>query len=229
MESGSRRRHATVVAGENRLVAFAVMRIRRTLDVGRERHGPVALHQLCRRQTSGEVNAPQPSTDHLGDLGSGIGPESHRASHFEFPPRMHHRQPGTVRLRVDEEDFGLAVVVAQAFEAGRHDATHVEHQHVAGLGELGDVAKGAVLDFSRRAVQNEQAAGASVGKWPLRNGLSGVLVVEVGCVVAARHSLRRRRNSPGRWRHWVGCSRSACRPPVSRRDPAVCGGGIPAE
>lgn len=198
MEARGRRRHTAVHRGVDRLVALPIGGLRRSLDVRRERHRAIALHQSGGVQPAREAQPPQAPSHHVYDLGLAVVAEAHPAPHLELAARVHHGEPGSVGLGVDQQDLGLAPALAPGSQPGRNHPARVEHQHVAWLEHVGEIAEVSVGDGAALTVEHEQPAGSPLRQGVLSDGLARELVVEVGSAEPVTHLADRRTSTPER-------------------------------
>jgi hypothetical protein len=198
VESGGRRGDGTVLAGIDGLVAIAVGGRIGALDVGREGDVAEALEGGI------EIRVAVKPDGALAELAPGnnlafealIEPDAF--ADRQFAAGMDERLPiAAVRGNAaQQKDFDraaqvfaeLGVVLADgegvdsgavAEEARGKDAGIVDHQAIAGVQVLREVAENAIFPSARLAVDDEHTGGGAVGEGFLGNAFFGQVVIEI--------------------------------------------------
>ena len=222
MQARGGRGHRARLARVHGLVALVVGGAVGALDVRRQRHVADALQALAQRLGGVEAQARELAlaAQHL-DRAAVV--EQQAATGLERLGGAHLRQRLVLALQPLDQDLDPAAAVLAAVQPRRQHARVVEHQQVAGIEQLQQVAEAPVLEAAV-GPQHQQAAGGAILQRLLRDQFRRQLEVEVGTlhrriVGAAAASprpapARRLRASPsaapgGRPRS--GCPRPACR------------------
>ena len=134
MQRRRRRRHRARVPGEDGLVALDVLRRVAVLDVGRQRHMAMPLHQGMGIVAEGE---PEQRAVGVGPAALQGGGEAalhgQRRAHRRLLAHLHVRGDLVVAQHALDQQFGLAAGRLLAEQARLHDLGVVEHQQVARL------------------------------------------------------------------------------------------------
>ena len=94
--------------------------------------------------------------------------------------RAQHDPPIVDRIFFEQQNLKLSARVRiHAAEAGRDHARVVEDQEIAGVQVLHEVAKPAMLDLTRAAMQNQQPRLVALRRWRLRDQLRRQLKIEI--------------------------------------------------
>ena len=123
---------AAVVGGVDGLVALPVGGGREPMDVGRQRHFPVAGERATGVQGADEADAPQSPAQHLHDLHGAVVAENDPPTRLELAARVAHGEPGAVRELAHQEQLGPASTLHVArlplpVEASRNHSRRIEH------------------------------------------------------------------------------------------------------
>ena len=165
VQAGGRGRHRTGALGVDGLVALAVGRIVRSVDIGRQRHVPDPLQQRQHRLGESEFEQSVVALQHL-----------RAATAFDEDPRTGlgrlagayvGKHPVLVEHALDQ-DFQLATGLLLAEQARRDHPGIVEHHQVARTQVVQEIGELSVGEGSRRAIQRQQAACAA-----FRQGMTG--------------------------------------------------------
>ncbi len=178
MEAGRRRCNRTVVAGEDALVPLAIVRIRRAMDIGGQRHLAPGLEEFQGR--SGRFDDPQviPAFDdaHRAARGGNLQSWADGLAGADLSERLRPLQ------RPLQEDLDASAGGLGAYEAGGNDPGVIENEEIAGAKQCRQLLHVPVAHLSGRAVEHEEAAPRALGERRLRNQLFGE---SVGKVVAS--------------------------------------------
>ncbi|MCY1430792.1 hypothetical protein D9M71_467470 [compost metagenome] len=169
--------HRAGALGVDRLVALAVVRFVRTIDVGRQRHVADPLQQ--RQHFLGEAQLEQRvvALQHLR-LAAALD-EDGRARLGRFA-RTHVGQHAVAVQHAFDEDFQLAAGSLLAEQARRDHPGIVEHHQVARAQQFQHIGELPVRQFAARAVQHQQAAGAAFGERMAGDQVVGQVKMKIG-------------------------------------------------
>lgn len=81
---------------------------------------------------------------------------------------------------LEKERLDLSTRHPPAVEAGRDDARVVQHQAVAAVEIVADVAKYAMLDRARSAINHQQPRGVARPAWSLSDQLRRQVILKLG-------------------------------------------------
>jgi hypothetical protein len=178
MEAGGGSGDTASFAGEDGLVAFGVVCVVRSADVGRE--GDVAVGFDGLPFVFGvEADAAFAVFKAFFDAGFEARRELHHRAWREFAAGSYKGSPGVAEL-FGEEDFDAAGVAgAVADEAGFEDARVVEDEEIGGLEVAGEVAELAVLPGLGFPVEDQHAGAVAGSGRILGDQLLGQFIIEL--------------------------------------------------
>ena len=165
VQAGRGRRHRAGHAREQALVTLAIAGVRRARDVGRQRHAAMPFEELQRRL----------GQQHLPQVGM-PGLQPHRTTGAD--ELLAHPQPvAAARLhqgsvagqRPLQQQLRAPAGCAVRREPGRHHASVVEHQQVAGMEQRGQPGEIPVFAAAGRAIEQQQPASRTLCQRRLRD------------------------------------------------------------
>jgi len=197
MEPSSRGGSASNFMGEDGLIAVAVFEVVVPMNVRRERHVSYFVEDGVevqgRRETQGAFPELCRCQDFSFEEGLGLirGMKEKALTGLDLAAGADEGGPVAGGKLLREKDFDAARGVRRAglrllatgagcVEPGGKNAAVVEDQQIAGVQDLGKIAKKIVVVAARGAVENQHPAAAANGRWRLGDQLFGEVEMEVG-------------------------------------------------
>ena len=184
MQAGGRRRHRAVAGRVDRLVALAIERGVRPVDVGRQRHVPDGLHHRERRAILGKfqlehVLVPAQHAHARGLAALVVEQEDLAAGLRRLAGAQLRQHAASAEQPLHQHLHGATGGGLAAEHACRDHARVVEHQQVARTQQARDIGEPQVLRPLARRVEPEQAAARALGAGMPRDQRIGQFVVEI--------------------------------------------------
>lgn len=182
VQPGRRRGGAAVDLRVDGLVARAVREL--FVDVGGKRHLAEPVEHVFKHALIEEAHrAPAVLADGQ-DLGGQFALAEHEArAGFGLLAGLEDDLPvRQIQAAQQQKLDGSARALLDAVQAGGNDARLVDHQHVAGVQVIGDVAEDAVLNLPAVPVVDEQAAAVARLCGRLRDEFLRKFVVKIACL-----------------------------------------------
>ena len=176
MQPRSRRGDGSALAGKDRLITLRIRSLHFAIKVRRQRK----FARCIEIDWSAKLNDPfalranlHDDADHLADM--------HQRADPHFAPRLHETFPRILADHFEEEQLDAPII---GIDAGRDDARVVQHHEVARAHIAWEVAKAAMLDRLRLAMQHHHARVFAVrGRVP-RDQFVGQRVIVIGSAQA---------------------------------------------
>ena len=184
VKASGRGRGASDLMGEDSLIAVAVFEVVVPMDVRRERHVAYfvedGMEVRGRRETQSAFAELCRCQDLSFEKGLGLinGMEEQALTGLDFAARANEGGPLVRGKLLREKDFNAASRVwraglrllatgANCIESSRKNAAIVEDQQIAGVQNLGEIAKKIVVVAAGGAVEDQHAAATANGRWRL--------------------------------------------------------------
>ena len=138
--------------------------------------------------------------DFGGDVGlcAGVVAENYFCSNTRAFAGAEHHPPVVRGIFFEEQHFKLAAgFFVHAAQSRGDDARVVQHEHIAGVEVLQQIAKISVRDFLRCAIKDEQARRVTALRRNLGDEFRRQVEVEVGCPHGAQRGGERHKRKAG--------------------------------
>jgi hypothetical protein len=151
------------------LIPLSISWFGSTVYVRRQRNLSVFDHDLSRCELATPAKASESAAQHPHDFDDGIIAEPHGSTKLELPTGVHHGQPGTVGLGVDQQHLRLSAALSPSSESCWDHAAHIAYEHITRVQQGGEIVKHPVRDGACIPIDDQQPACRTILEGMLGN------------------------------------------------------------